>query len=61
MWHGTSQLFQTATSLRSKLQESFPQDVPSTDDFQMDYMEGNVKQWIFEDQDLQVMFQCHQK
>ena len=56
MWHGTSQLFHTATSLRSKLQESFPQDIPSTDDFQMGYIEGNVKRWIFEDQDLQIMY-----
>ena len=56
MWHGTSQLFQSATSLRSKLQESFPQDIPHTDDFQMGYIEGNVKRWIFEDQDLQVMY-----
>ena len=55
MWHGTSQLFQSATSLRSKLQESFPQDIPRTDDFQIGYIEGNVKQWIFEDQNLQVV------
>ena len=56
MWHGTSQLFRTVTSLRSKLQESLPQDIPSIDDIQMGYMEGNVKRWIFEDQDLQVMY-----
>ena len=43
MWRGTSYIFKTATSLRSTLKESFPQDVPSTDDFQMGYMEGNVK------------------
>ena len=55
MWHGTSQLFQSATSL----QESFPQDIPHTDDFQMGYIEGNVKRWIFEDQDLQVMWCVH--
>ena len=56
MWHGTSQVFPTATSLRSKLQESFPSDIPSTDVFQMGYMEGNVKRWLFKDQDLQVMY-----
>ena len=56
MWHGTSESFQTPTSLREKLQESFPQDVPSTNGFQMGYMEGNVKRWIFEDKDLQVMY-----
>ena len=56
MWHGVSEQFQSPTTIRAKLQESFPQDVPTTNDFQLGYMEGNVKRWIFEDQDMQVMY-----
>ncbi len=31
-----------------QIHESFPDDVPSTADFQVGYLEGNTKRWIVE-------------
>ena len=39
-----------------KLQESFPHDVPASPDIQVGYLEDNSKRWIFEELDLDVMY-----
>ena len=60
MWHGITFKFTSPSSLRSHLQESFPDDVPATKDFKLGYLEGNVKRWIVEDRDLSVMYSTFQ-
>lgn len=55
-WHDVSEAIQTPSLLKAKLQESFPQDVPTNPDFKLGYMNGNQRYWIFEDRDLQVMY-----
>ncbi len=39
-----------------QIHESFPDDVPSTFDFQVGYLEGNTKRWIVEKRDLIAMY-----
>ncbi len=48
MWHGVSRMFKSPLALRVQIYESFPDDVPSTADFQVGYLEGNTKRWIVE-------------
>ena len=60
MWHGVSGTFQSPSTLRARLQESFPHDVPSTTDFQLGYLEGNTKRWIVEKKDLDVTYSIFQ-
>lgn len=56
MWHGVSEAFKTPTTLREKLREAFPHDIPSSTDFQVGYLEGNTKRWIVEERDLSAMY-----
>ena len=52
------EVFHSPNSLKAKLQESFPADVPTGIDFRVGYFLGNSKQWIFEDKDLDLMYWC---
>ena len=56
MWHGVSGMFKSPLTLRVQIHESFPDDVPSTSDFQVGYLEGNTKRWIVEKRDLIAMY-----
>ena len=55
MWHGMSEAFKTPTVLREKLRKAFPDDISSSTDFQIGYLEGNTKRWIVE-KDLSTMY-----
>ena len=44
------------STLRARLQESFPYDMPGTTTFQLGYLEGNTKRWVVEEKDLDVMY-----
>jgi hypothetical protein len=57
MWHGVSEAFKNPSSLKEKLREAFPHDVPSATDFQVGYLEGNTKRWIVEERDLGAMYE----
>ena len=55
-WHGVSSKFHTPSALRAQIQESFPDDVPSTTDFNVSYLEGNTRHWIVVENDLLAMY-----
>ena len=56
MWHNVSDVFQSPSTLKARLQESFPNDVPKEVDFRCGYFHGNSKQWIFEENYLKTMY-----
>ena len=49
-------MFKSPATLKKQLQETFPNDIPSTSNFQLGYLEGNTKRWIIEEKDLSVMY-----
>ena len=53
-WHNMSENFDSVTSLRIKLIDSFPEYVPLSPTFQVGYLEGrgNQKWWIVQLEDL---------
>ena len=57
-WHDASETFDSPRSLKLKLMESFPDDVPDHVSFQVGYFEGknSTKRWIVEPRDLQSMY-----
>ena len=55
-WHGMTEVIRSCAMLKVKLHESFPNDVPANSDLQVGYLEGNQKRWIFEERDLDVMY-----
>lgn len=57
MWYGVSEAFKTPSTLREKLREAIPHDVPSSTDFQVGYLEGNTKHWFIEERELGAMYQ----
>ena len=56
-WHGVTEVFDSPTTIRQKLKESFPEKLASTD-FQMGYIEKrcNSKRWIEEPADCKSMY-----
>lgn len=56
-WHDETGIFTSPGLLKEKLRNSFPGDVSTRSDFKMGYMQGNHKSWIFEDRDLQSMYE----
>ena len=59
-WHGVSDVIRSPAALKVKLHESFPHDVPASSNIQVGYLEGNNKRWIFEELDLDVMYDSFQ-
>ena len=57
-WHDVKSRFDTPDSLREKLVEHFPDDLPDNLRFKVGYFEGrgSTKRWIFEPQDLETMY-----
>lgn len=59
-WHDNiTEVFQTPTILQVKLRESFPEDVPVGTDLKLGYLQGSQKCWIFEERDLQEMYELY--
>ena len=59
-WHDESVQFKSPSELKFKLMDSFPDDVPSTSNFQVGYFEppGNtIKRWIVDKRDLSAMYE----
>ena len=55
-WHGVTEVFQTPVELKVKLCEFFPDDTSTGNNMKMDYFQGHQKCWIFDHQDLHVMY-----
>lgn len=57
-WHDATEAFDSPMSLKARLVESFPNDLPDNLDFQVGYLEGRngTKRWIVEPRDLQRMY-----
>ena len=55
-----SDVIRSPAALKVKLHESFPHDVPVSSNIQVGYLEGNNKRWIFEELDLDVMYDSFQ-
>ena len=61
IWHNVGEIFCSPTALKTKLMESFPDDLPTTN-FQVGYFEppGNTKRWLIDERDLNSMYACIQ-
>ncbi len=62
LWHDATEKFHSPAGLRLKLMDSFPNDVPSTTDFQIGFFEppNNTKRWLVDQRDLDTMYsRCH--
>ena len=57
-WHDATGAFDSPMSLKARLVESFPNDLPDSLDFQVGYLEGRngTKRWIVDARDLQRMY-----
>ena len=53
-------MFTSTDEIKAGLMETFPSEVPSTDTFQLGYLEppGNTKRWLVENRDLTSMYEC---
>ena len=62
-WHDVRGQFDTPDSLKEKLVEHFPNDLPTSLQFKVGYFEGrgSTKRWIFEAHDLQTMYSSADK
>lgn len=62
-WHDVKSRFDTPDSLKEKLVEYFPNDLPDNLRFKVGYFEGrgSTKRWIFEARDLQTMYSLFEK
>ncbi len=60
LWHDTTEKFYSPAGLRLKLMDSFPNEVPSTTNFQIGYFEppSNTKRWLVDRRDLETMYSC---
>ena len=56
-WHDVTEVFQTPVELKVELCESFPDDTSTGNNMKMGYFQGHQKCWIFDYQDLRVMYQ----
>ena len=59
-WHGVTEVIRLPKLLKVKLHESFPHDVPASSNIQVGYLEGNNLRWIFEELDLDMMYDSFQ-
>ena len=57
MWHDVSEEFYSLSALKLQLMDSFPEELPSSMDFQVGYFEGrsHAKRWLIENRDLDKM------
>ena len=62
-WHDVRGQFDTPDSLKEKLVEHFPNDLPTSLQFKVGYFKGrgSTKRWIFEARDLQTMYSSADK
>ena len=61
-WHGVTEVFDSPTTIRQKLEESFSEKLASTE-FQIGYIEKrcNAKRWIEEPADCKSMYDSYRK
>ena len=61
-WHGVTEVFDSPTTIRQKLEESFSEKLASTE-FQIGYIEKrcNAKRWIEEPADCKCMYDSYRK
>ena len=58
MWHDEHSQFKSPGELKIELLDTFPGDIPTTENFQVGYFEPpcNTKRWIVDKRDLTVMY-----
>ncbi len=61
MWHDATEEFDSPTTLKARLVESFPEELSDTLRFQVGYFKNNAKRWIVESRDLVKMYSAFKK